>query len=66
MAISFLFYGGNSASIAGYFRLSMPPGTMRITIMLLCLGLLAACGQKGALYLPEKPAQAPANPTSQP
>ncbi|HEX5360893.1 MAG TPA: lipoprotein [Fluviicoccus sp.] len=39
---------------------------MRIALLLLSLGLLSACGQKGALYLPEKPAQAPAQPTSQP
>jgi predicted small lipoprotein YifL len=39
---------------------------MRITLLLLSLGLLSACGQKGALYLPEKPAQAPVTPSSQP
>lgn len=38
-----------------------PPA--RLVAIGLLLGLLAACGQKGPLYLPEKPAQDSKTPT---
>lgn len=65
--LRFLFYGCNSASIAGHSPLSMPIRiTMRIFTLFLLTGLLAACGQKGALYLPAKPAPVPAQQPAHP
>ena len=45
------------------------PNAMRIFTLLLMIGVLAACGQKGALYLPAKspaPVAAPAPAPVQP
>lgn len=40
---------------------------MRYLAVLICLCLLAACGQKGSLYLPaKKPPTTPTSPISQP
>jgi predicted small lipoprotein YifL len=35
-------------------RAMMPPAVIRFALSLLATALLAACGQKGALYLPDK------------
>ncbi len=59
-------YAPDSVSIAAFFAKKMV-FIMRVVCLLLSLLLLAACGQKGGLYLPEKKQPtSPTSPNSQP